>query len=65
MKENYLVNWEIGKSPCGNVVVIGIIYNDTKKRFEDGTKINTSKVLKADFEKGIIKTRNSVYSLEI
>ena len=65
MITNLLKNWEIRRLPIGRVVVIGNIYNDIKKRFEDGMVIRTSEVLKADFVNGIIETRNSVYHLEV
>lgn len=64
MITNLLKDWTITK--CYNeVVFIGKIYNDIKKRFSDGTEIRTSQVLKADFVNGIIETRNSVYHLEV
>lgn len=64
MVTNYLKNWTIEKIG-GSCVVIGKIYNDIKKRFVDGTKIHTSKILKADFISGLVETLNSVYHLEI
>lgn len=64
MITNYLKNWRIEKVR-GSVIISGEIYNDIKKRFVDGTKIHTSKILKADFVNGIVETLNSVYHLEI
>lgn len=63
MEYNVLREWEITRED-DYVIVRGYIYNDIKKRFEDGTYIHTSMVLKADFVSGIIETRNSVYHLE-
>lgn len=62
MEYNVLREWEITRED-DYVVVRGRIYNDIKKRFDDGTHIQTSMVLKADFVSGIIETRNSVYHL--
>lgn len=62
---NLLKNWVIKRTNNGSVIIYGIIYNDIKKRFPDGTEIHTSKVLKADFVNGVIETRNSVYHLEL
>lgn len=64
MITNYIKNWRIEKI-SGSVIIFSEIYNDIKKRFVDGTKIHTSKVLKADFVNGVVETRNSVYHLEI
>ena len=63
MKDNLLKNWYIlslGKS----IVVCGDVYNDLKKRFDDGTFIHTSKVISIDFELGIVRTLNSIYKLK-
>lgn len=64
MKTNYLKNWIVVGIPQG-MVIEGEIYNDIKKRFEDGTVIHTSIVLKADFVNGVVETLNSVYHLEL
>lgn len=64
MKTNYLKNWIVVAIPQG-MVISGEIYNDIKKRFEDGTVIHTSRVLKADFVNGVVETLNSVYHLEL
>lgn len=64
MKHNVLKNWEIMRRGGGAVVISGVIYNDIKGRFSDGTTITTSRVLNADFINGIVETKNSVYSLE-
>ena len=64
MKTNYLKNWYVVGIPQG-MVIEGKVYNDIKKRFEDGTVIHTSRVLKADFVNGVVETRNSVYHLEL
>lgn len=65
MITNLLKNWVIQRLDGGNVIIWGAIYNDIKNRFPDGTKIHTSKVLKADFVNGVIETKNSVYHLEL
>lgn len=64
MKTNYLKNWIVVGIRQG-MVIKGEIYNDIKKRFEDGTVIHTSIVLKADFVNGVVETLNSVYHLEL
>ena len=64
MKTNYLKNWIVVGIPQG-MVIEGEIYNDIKKRFEDGKVIHTSRVLKADFVNGVVETLNSVYHLEL
>lgn len=65
MITNYLKDWYIKRMSDGSVIILGTVYNDIKKRFQYGTEIHTSKVLKADFVNGVIETRNSVYHLEI
>lgn len=64
MITNYLKDWKIQKIE-DSVIIFGKVYNDIKKRFEDGTEIHTSKILKADFVNGVVETLNSVYHLEI
>lgn len=64
MQTNLLKNWTIERWG-DSVIVYGDVYNDIKKRFNDGDHIHTSKVLKADFVNGVIETRNSVYHLEL
>ena len=50
-----LENWVI----FGNALM-GKIFDDTKKRFKDGTVIKCSKLEKLDFSEGeIVKTKNS------
>ena len=63
METNILKNWTITLVNKKDVIINGFIYNDIKKRFEDGTHIHTSKVLKADFVNGVVETRNSIYHL--
>jgi hypothetical protein len=43
--------------------VRGIIYGDTKNRFEDGTDIITSKIISCDLDDGRVKTQNTTYQL--
>jgi hypothetical protein len=64
MRTNLIKDWKILLLNGNDVIIYGYIYNDIKKRFEDGTYIHTSKVLKADFVNGVVETRNSVYHLE-
>jgi hypothetical protein len=47
----------------GKKWVQGLIFNDRKKRFRDGTYIHTSLILKGPTKKGFITTRNSRYKL--
>ena len=65
MDHMILKNWRIEQLDNGRVVVYGQIYNDVRGRFADGTLVRTSAVLKADFVRGVIKTKNSTYRLEI
>ena len=58
-----LREWHLANTTNGNFRIIGKIFNDDKKRFENGTIINTSRLLSIDFEKGIAKTLNSTYKL--
>ena len=53
-------SWELKHTYSGEWVVIGNVYGDD--RFEDGTPVITSKVLKIDFECGTIETMNTIYS---
>ena len=63
MENNLLKKWYLRR--IGNsVVACGEIYNDGKGRFADGTFVRTSRIINADFERGIIQTRNSVYRLD-
>lgn len=62
METNLLKNWHIEPINKG-CIVIGEIYNDIKKRFENGELIWTSRVIKIDFVNGIVETKNSVYHL--
>lgn len=43
-------------------IIIGDIYEDD--RFEDGTTVYTSTIINADFEQGIVQTRNTLYELD-
>lgn len=58
-----LKNWKI-VDYYGNYVVIGEIYGDKKNRFVDGTVVTTSSIKSLDLEAGILKTKNSLYTLE-
>lgn len=46
-------------------ILFGRIYDDTKKRFRDGTGIYTSKIIDVDIENLTVKTRNSTYKLGV
>lgn len=66
METNLLKNWEVKFYDRGDykyITVVGDIYNDVKKRFEDGDCIETSRVVKIDFANGVVETLNSVYHL--
>lgn len=41
----------------------GCIYNDEKKRFDDGTPVSTSSLQKLDIENKVAQTRNTTYQL--
>lgn len=58
-----LSNWDITYSN-GYWYLQGVVSNDTKKRFKDGTFVTTSSLQKVNFKKGIAVTRNTVYKLE-
>jgi hypothetical protein len=62
---NLIKNWTIKKLYDGAVVIYGEIYNDERKRFADGTSIHTSRIQSIDFVEGIVKTRNSVYHIDV
>jgi len=52
--------------PCGNgSLAIGRIYDDRKERFRDGEQVRTSRILEGPDANGIIRTRNSVYRIEL
>ncbi len=63
-KLNLIKNWTI-KRWSSSVVICGYIYNDTSRRFPDGTYIHTSKVEFIDFRNGVVKTKNSLYALDM
>ena len=65
MKDNYLKNWYITQHSDKSVILYGDIYNDIECHFADGTQIQTSRVIKADFVNGVVETKNSVYHLEM
>jgi len=46
-------------------IVVGAIYGDRHKRWEDGHFIHTSAITEGPDSAGIIKTLNSVYKLEM
>jgi hypothetical protein len=41
----------------------GLIYNDEKKRFADGTSVTTSSLMEIDIKNNIAQTRNTTYKL--
>ncbi len=41
----------------------GKIYDDETKRFEDGTEVITSTIVKYDFENELIQTKSTEYKL--
>jgi hypothetical protein len=43
----------------------GLIHGDAKGRFADGEPIHTSYIVSGPDENGIIRTRNSVYRVEL
>lgn len=51
------------QGPINFLRVTGELYGDT--RWKDGTTVTTSNVIKFDLEKGILETRNTIYTLEI
>lgn len=61
MQENFLDNVQI-MYVYGSKVAIGDIYNDSKRRFEDGTTIRTSEIVYIDYESRKIVTQNTVYN---
>lgn len=63
-KTNLIKNWTI-KQYGVDAVIWGKIYRDMKGRFADGTYIRTSRIEFIDFTKGLVKTKNSVYELDM
>ena len=57
-----LENWFLEKTR-NNFRLVGNVYGDDKKRFEDGQLINTSSLESIDFKNKIAKTKNSIYKL--
>ena len=57
-------NWKehVWDASMGEVVVMGNIFGD-EDRFEDGTFIRTSAIVKLDYENKKLETLNSVYTL--
>ncbi|MEQ1965188.1 hypothetical protein ABLB69_18995 [Xenorhabdus khoisanae] len=53
------------KAQDGKVVAFGKVFNDSKKRFQDGDEIITSLVINTETYKadGYIKTQNSIYKI--
>ncbi|MDX7988637.1 hypothetical protein FE392_15075 [Xenorhabdus sp. 12] len=49
----------------GKAVAFGKVFNDSRKRFEDGKEIITSLVINAETYQtdGYIKTQNSIYKI--
>ena len=60
-----LRRWKLAKTPQG-YYYWGDIYGDSKKRWEDGTRIHTSQVMsKVRYDSCThVKTRNSLYVLK-
>lgn len=59
-------NWYITDSLFSTgKLVNGNLFGDPMKRFEEGAFIHTSLVVKLDEEKGLLETRNSLYSLGV
>ncbi len=65
-----LKNWEfmVRESSDGErklTFLIGNIYDDEARRFEDGERLQrTSYLLKVDFETGLVETCNTIYKLD-
>ena len=58
-----LENWKLGLNDDNEYSVIGTIYGDKEKKFDDGTLIVSSSIIMIDFEKSVVKTKNSTYKL--
>ncbi|MDC9588864.1 hypothetical protein PSI23_05915 [Xenorhabdus sp. XENO-10] len=56
---------DFAQSADGKAVAFGKIFNDSKKRFNDGDEIITSLVINTETYKadGYIKTQNSIYKI--
>lgn len=57
-----LENWVVTQW-FSQAIIDGLIYNDT--RWEDGTRIYTSAIVKIDTENEIVETRNTLYKLGV
>lgn len=60
-----LDNIELHYMGAWTFVVKGKIWDDKKKRFNNGEFVTTSRVKSIDFENGLIFTKNSVYLIEV
>lgn len=59
-----LRDWGFYKDFDSDVVHLkGYVYNDSKKRFKDGTYITTSKIKDINLKEGIVITKNTKYFL--
>lgn len=54
-----LRDWYVDKNR-----IVGVIFDDSKGRFADGSLIRTSKLKKVNFEKDFAVTQNTRYQLE-
>ncbi|MFA6843989.1 MAG: hypothetical protein WCR33_06295 [Bacilli bacterium] len=64
MKNNLIKNWTIVEASDGNIVIEGYLYNDKKKRWNDGSHIRTSALQSVNFKTGVVITLNTKYNLE-
>lgn len=60
-----LKDWGIYQDYSGDRLRLkGYVYDDSQKRFADGTYITTSHVKDIDLKRGIVATRNTIYYLK-
>ena len=59
MSDGVLKNWQI----VFGDKLLADIYGDTKGRFQDGSRIMTSKIKSIDFTNNSVETKNSKYTL--
>lgn len=67
MQTAVMTNWTVKSSVDAQGLTYsylwGRIYDDSQKRFVDGTVVGTSRLKKLDFERSIATTKNTVYKL--
>ena len=61
-RRSTLCEWQVAEVSTGTYVLTGQTMNDD--RFDDGTFVRTSKLVRVDFQKKEAETLNTIYSLK-